>query len=65
MPPEFPRKAERPEPDISAWFAQEEALIERAARLARDERLGRALHHAVTRMSLRTRRGMERTGGPR
>ncbi len=44
MPPELPSRPERPTQD---WLDQEAALVERAKRLARNERLGQSLHDAV------------------
>lgn len=64
MPPEFPRTTEQPEPGISAWFAQEDALLERATRLARDERLARSLLQAVMRTTRLARRSEEQGSGP-
>ena len=65
MPPEFPRMTEPRGPGITAWFAQEDALLERAARLARDERLARSLHHAVMSTTRQARRSEEHGDGPR
>ncbi|OGL78386.1 hypothetical protein A3E39_02695 [Candidatus Uhrbacteria bacterium RIFCSPHIGHO2_12_FULL_60_25] len=44
MPPELPSQIERP---TQFWLDQEAILIERAKRLARDERLGAFLHDAA------------------
>lgn len=44
MPPEVPSQPERL---TQVWLDQEAVLLERARRLARDERLGASLHAAV------------------